>query len=70
LHQQGVGIYVDGLLLVDFEKAFGSIEWKFLRKPLFFASVVSPAVSFTNAPFILGFDLICKESNATPIINK
>jgi hypothetical protein len=27
-------------------------------------------VSFTNAPFILGFDLICKESNSTPIINK
>ena len=24
--------YMDGLLLVDFEKAFGSIEWKFLRK--------------------------------------
>ena len=23
---------MDGLLLVDFEKAFGSIEWKFLRK--------------------------------------
>jgi hypothetical protein len=67
---------LDGLLLlVDFEKAFDSIEWKFFQKALNSFNFGPPickwfSVSFTNAPFILGFDLICKESNSTPIINK
>jgi hypothetical protein len=59
---------MDGLLLlVDFGKAFDSIEWKFLQKAL---DSFNFGPSFTYAPFILGFDLICKESNSTPIINK
>jgi c-di-AMP phosphodiesterase-like protein len=51
------------LLLVDFEKAFDSVEWKFLKKP--------SQVLILDHLFVNGLNYsIQKPKVSTPIINK